>query len=515
MSEAFERFLQGEDRLARLLCALPAYTPSAEFDAAFARAAHAAQAARVAPGAIQSASAAAPTVSPGPLALAAARIAAAPSAFEPPASLEANFLKLAARIESAQAPRRAALLAGIGHGDSPQAMLGAAIQPATEEWLRAQALTASPTPAATPASPDRQRSFLGFRCFDLRLAAVAGILAVVGTQLALLLIDRPDAPQLAEQDSFQTALAPAEAAKRINPAGNAERSLGEAPAALKQTPAATSPERQDELRLATREAAAASVALKKSAAGAAAPHALLADAADGPRPASASPPLATVAPADRAAVAATLPAAAQLPASKTARPGIRSRDTADETPADTRAAAPDPPAAPAMSAAAEPPEKAAASAFSGALKEEAPPRARAIDDVARREAKQLQHSVRAAAALATTPGEPRQPILAAAPGAAAAPAAMPRQRTTESSLSVTLADDPARVASRLPARPAGAVWAVYSTHARRPELDRWLENLRQQIPASGRPARFEVIEDDTSTDPTHLRIVPPALPERR
>ena len=118
MSQAFEKFLHGEDRLARLLCELPVYSPSAEFEAAFARAARAAQAAQGARMATQTAAAATQTESTTrPTAPGAAPCEAIASAFEPPASLEASFLKMAARIDSAQAPRREAVLTGVAKGD--------------------------------------------------------------------------------------------------------------------------------------------------------------------------------------------------------------------------------------------------------------------------------------------------------------------------------------------------------------------------------------------------------------
>ena len=116
----------------------------------------------------------------------------------------------------------------------------------------------------------------------------------------------------------------------------------------------------------------------------------------------------------------------------------------------------------------------------------------------------------AANGITNTPKEEGPATLAAAP--------MTRQNSVDTGISATLADDPADIAARLPARPAGAVWtvwAVYSRHIGQPELDRWLETLRQHIPESSRPARFELIMDDASGGPSHLRIVPPTLPAVR
>jgi len=174
-SQAFEKFLQSEDRLARLLCELPVYAPSAEaeFAAIFARAARAAQAQQEV---MRTETAAGQVAASGTARLESTRLDAMPSAFEAPASLEAAFLKMAASVQSAQAPRREAILNGIAKGDSPQAMLGAAIAPSSEEWLRAQAPAAGQThEARQPAPPTRKRSFLGLRWFDLRLAALAGL----------------------------------------------------------------------------------------------------------------------------------------------------------------------------------------------------------------------------------------------------------------------------------------------------------------------------------------------------
>lgn len=408
-SRAFEKFLQGEDRLARLLCELPAYTPSdeAEFEAAFARAAQAAQAAQTAAIATPPESAATPTTSPSPAPATAARLETIPSAFEPPASLEANFLKMAASIESAQAPRREAVLTGIAKGDSPQAMLGAALAPASEEWLRAQAVAAPATEAAPPATPVKKRAFLGFRCFDLRLAALAGLLAAIGTQLVLTLT--PDAQQVAVQDAFQTAMLAKDAAKKEALGQNAEPALAEAQVALEQTPGAMRQGPQDKGKLAARERHAA--------------------------------------------------------------PGS---GMAQDARADARAAQPAPPAAARMTEQTSRPGKMAASGITNTPKEEGPA------------------------------------TLAAAP--------MTRQKSVDTGISATLADDPADIAARLPARPADAVWtvwAVYSRHIGQPELDRWLETLRQHIPESSRPARFELIRDDASGGPSHLRIVPPTLPAVR
>jgi hypothetical protein len=470
-SQAFEKFLQGEDRLARLLCELPAYVPSAaaEFEAAFARAARAAQAQQ---DAMRTATAAGQAAASGTARLESTRLDAIPSAFEPPASLQASFLKMAASIESAQAPRREAILRGIANGDSPQAMLGAAIAPSSEKWLRAQAPAAAqgqpnghdsrdapddeshdrsplfpnPSPArgegsfvsrlrdfhAPPSPPARKRAFLGFRWFDLRLAALACVLAVIGTQLALM--SDPDPQQVAVQEVFEKALAPRDSS---NEAGLAQDDQGSSRrratcAEADKCGHAAKPAGQGQARRSG--ARGGTHPRKKSAADAAAPQARLADLADGP-PARPSPP---------------------------------------------------PPAAPAAKL---------------ALTE-------AIETAAQQRASES----------ATAPGRPSPATRAAAPSMAASPVPTSRQQATEggiSGISATLADDPADIASQLPARPAGAVWMVYSSQPSQAELERWLEALRQQIPESSRPARFELIRENARRDPQQLRIVPPALPGTR
>ncbi|HRF04579.1 MAG TPA: hypothetical protein PLP32_08320, partial [Accumulibacter sp.] len=281
-SQAFEKFLQGEDRLARLLCDLPAYVPSAaaEFEAAFARAARAAQAQQ---DAMRTETAAGQAAASGTARLESTRLDAIPSAFEPPASLQASFLKMAASIESAQAPRREAVLRGIAKGDSAQAMLGAAIAPSSEEWLRAQAPAAPPAPSSPPA---RKRAFLGFRWFDLRLAALACVVAAIGTQLVLM--SHPDPQQVAMQAVFEKALARREASNEADLAKETKGPLADAQLALEQTSAGMLQGRQDRARLAAAEQEAAPTLRKRSAADAAAPQARLADLADGP-PANPSP----------------------------------------------------------------------------------------------------------------------------------------------------------------------------------------------------------------------------------
>lgn len=156
MSEACEDFLRGQGRLAGLLWELSPYEPPASLEASFLAAASAAQ---------QQANA--------------RKAAAAATAFEAPAQMAARFSQLAAQADAAQATRREAVLSQIAAGDSPEAVLGATVQPETADWLRQQAS------AAKPAKPKRQPVLWGFSWFDLRLAALAGVLAAVSTQWLL------------------------------------------------------------------------------------------------------------------------------------------------------------------------------------------------------------------------------------------------------------------------------------------------------------------------------------------
>lgn len=141
-ANAFERFLAGEDRLARLLRAVPAFEPPATMEAAFADIARRAQAEH------------------------------APRVFEPPASMEANFLAAAAQVQAAQQPRHDAVIGEIRAGKPAAEVLGHDVAQATAEWLasRPQRLAAR-EPA--PVAPAWWRSWLP-RAGMLLASAMAG-----------------------------------------------------------------------------------------------------------------------------------------------------------------------------------------------------------------------------------------------------------------------------------------------------------------------------------------------------
>ena len=124
MSSSFERFLAGEDALARLIRNQPAFTPSAEQEAR-----------------LLAAIAALPQTAPEGL------------EFEPPAHMEAAFLQDMRAIQQAQAPRRDALLQRLQQGESADAIFGHPIDTTTQDWLaRQQASTSfhTKTPQTKP-----------------------------------------------------------------------------------------------------------------------------------------------------------------------------------------------------------------------------------------------------------------------------------------------------------------------------------------------------------------------------
>lgn len=169
---AFERFLNKEDQLSGLLAALPAYTPSPEHEKA----------------------------------VISAILAHQPEApvFEPTEHLSQAFAQEAAKIEAAQATRRAALRAAMDQGQAAQDILGAALSPATETWLQHTLSKAEKTPPA----PKRRTSSL-WR--DLGLVATAAALATVVTQVYLRTntapIEAPPQALTAPQTSSPTRIA--------------------------------------------------------------------------------------------------------------------------------------------------------------------------------------------------------------------------------------------------------------------------------------------------------------------
>ncbi|SFN91284.1 hypothetical protein SAMN05660284_02514 [Formivibrio citricus] len=144
---AFERFLAGEDALARLIRAQPAFEPSADQEARLL--------------------AAISNLSP---------VASQDFEFEPPARMEAVFLQEMHAAQQAQAPRRDALLSRLQAGEAITELLGHPVSGATQAWITEQ----QPSPVAVPASASpRPRS----RWWELGGLVFAGtMIAVVGMQ---------------------------------------------------------------------------------------------------------------------------------------------------------------------------------------------------------------------------------------------------------------------------------------------------------------------------------------------
>jgi hypothetical protein len=147
-------------------------------------------------------------------------------------------------------------------------------------------------------------------------------------------------------------------------------------------------------------------------------------------------------------------------------------------------------------------------------KAEAPiPRERGLGEAAAEEKKSAEAPPKLAKR-ATQPDTLAARRAAIAPVVAAA-APMPSPDMTakldalRESTSARLADAPADVAARLPLRPAGQVWAIYSAAPERADVRAWVAALRQSIPANHRPDRFLIIKEDGPPD--MLRIMAPPL----
>ncbi|MBS1208542.1 MAG: Trk system potassium uptake protein TrkA [Proteobacteria bacterium] len=449
MSEAFDKFVRGEDRLARLLHALPAFEPPASLEASFLASAHTAQTAVGA--AIRREFAATgrscenPNAQPG---------------FEPPASLEARFLKMAAKIDADQAPRREAILTQIAQGESPQAALGTALQPATADWLHTQARQPRPTQ-----KPARKAVWLGFSWFDLRLAGLMGILAAVAVQLLLRFLPNPE--QIAVREAFNENFL-----SRVIPGPDADPSP---PLASAEPP----------------------------------PHAA-------PPPAPVIPPAAARLPAP-APVPGIAPSARLLAPSAARAKASPDAPHAEELPAMPAAA----PATPGMppptdtvgrSAEPSPPALAPSALLAGKalVRPERAPGEPAQTDASLAQATPPATQIRKQS-LAPAPSPSFSPALRnaktlqdiqnASEDSSAAP-----DHTRAAGLIAHLSDAPADIAARLPAPPAGQEWVIYSATPNRPEVLAWIEALRQSIPARYRPQSFRIQEEAGAPDT--LRIMP-------
>lgn len=441
--DSFQSFLQGEDRLAALLRALPAYAPPASLERTFLAAARAAQR----------------EVEQG-------RPAAAPAAtdfgFAPPPSLEANFRKLAASVDAAQATRREALLGEIAQGKSPAEALGVDVRAETAAWLarRAQEQAASPPVSKPP--PPRSWAFLHWKW--LGLAASAAVVAAVATQVFLPQGD-PNT-ELAMREAFEAARLPAESVPQVAIAPAAPASAKPAAPGLQAEAAKRSVERAATAPQATmREALVAREAASEEARGAARATA---------EPKESLPGLPTE---SRQDAFSSPPAPPPRQAAPTAKADTElARSAADAAPPVVAAA----PAAPA------PLERRSMAA--------APVPAPALSERARE-----------SYAVASAPKPVEPPALARAPVPAkiAAP-------VTES-LRATLGDDPVVIAARLPVRDKGLTWALYAAQPDLPALRAWAERLRAQPALQGSAALLILRDPDLPPDALRI-VVPPNLP---
>lgn len=187
---ADERFIAGEDRLAALLRALPAFVPPASLEASVMAAARAEQAARNAPAPLPPASLPAKV-------RAYAEQAEAPADdeeldFTPPAGLQASVMAQAARMQAAQATRRDAVLEEVRRGDAPQSVLGAPVSEAAQAWLREQALPAQAAAGGEPTGkPPRARPARRWWPALGALAATLGV-GVLSLQIVMRQLDLRD-----------------------------------------------------------------------------------------------------------------------------------------------------------------------------------------------------------------------------------------------------------------------------------------------------------------------------------
>lgn len=145
---AFERFLAGDDALARLIRNQPAFEPSAEQEARL----------LAAISSLESAS-------------------ESDFDFDPPAHMEAAFLQHMHAVQQDQAPRRDALLSRLHSGEAASELLGHPVSSATQDWLASQP---APAPVARKSKPPRSRS----RWWEWSGLVFAGaMVAVVGVRL--------------------------------------------------------------------------------------------------------------------------------------------------------------------------------------------------------------------------------------------------------------------------------------------------------------------------------------------
>lgn len=219
MSTVVERFLAGEDGLARLLSALPAFEPPAGMAERFAAQARQSQ-----------------------------QALDAPMAFAPPPGMEQAFRAEAARIQAVQQPRRDAVIAELQSGKSAASVLGHNVNTATAEWLANQAST-------TPQPLQRSR----WRIWWPRVGAVLAstLMGILVTQIWLAQRQEPDIAAALGEPPLQSS-APQPEIKVAESTSTADKSPAPAlQGQVESRPTSRAAERKAEAVLAKRAAEAA------------------------------------------------------------------------------------------------------------------------------------------------------------------------------------------------------------------------------------------------------------------
>ncbi|TVO51608.1 hypothetical protein [Denitromonas halophila] len=227
--------------------------------------------------------------------------------FEPPAALFDAVMAEAERIDSAQAPRRAALLAELAAGKKASDALGAEVSPATAAWLAQQ----HPTPAAAPRMRRRRWPWLA--------GISTALTAALAVSVALRIVQEPAAPP--PMPAQMQAPAPAESRTEASAEVIAEPMASTTGAANDSIAFAPKPQRAE--RLGKAEATTARIArarqddalereAKRTAPRPAAPAAMIAGAAPA-KPVATPPPAEPMQEAAPPAPALAMPPPAAAP----------------------------------------------------------------------------------------------------------------------------------------------------------------------------------------------------------
>lgn len=167
MSDSFEHFIAGQDKLSTLLRQLPPYEPSSTLDTRFAEAARNARQQPV-----------------------------AHVTFEAPPGMESDFLRMAAKIDTAQQARRQATLHSIATGTPVDIAMGGSLKEPGKAWLKQQI----PVTRTPPARPLRWWQ-VSWR--DIQVIGLAAILAAWCTHFYLQ--RRPTSTETVMLEAFRQA----------------------------------------------------------------------------------------------------------------------------------------------------------------------------------------------------------------------------------------------------------------------------------------------------------------------